>query len=392
VPCLKRSRSCGPRNGLWRTQLGAFLVASALAVAMLAPANGDARARVAGPPSLPFLALAERGLASAQSRWHDAHLHWYDERLADHDRYPLATIWGSVPLFESLDAVALAAPSAAHRTAVNAFARGAERYFDKKLSGFAPYPGDRGNVETWFDDNGWWGLAFVDAHSATGQARWLGDAQRAFAFIAARGWRSAGGGIWWNTDHQYLAGEALASATLLGAELYRLTGRASYLQQVHKFLSWAETSFIGERGLYERTDSDPTPTPYIEGTMVEAHQLLCEGGEASACARARELANACWARFASRLTMGPQFDTIYLHWMLVYASQAGDARWPALAQQMANQAQTQALVSSTGLYLRAWDGSAISEHEARPGMLQTQAATSELFAWLAATSARNVGL
>ena len=38
-----------------------------------------------------------------------------------------------------------------------------------------------------------------------------------------------------------------------------------------------------------------------------------------------------------------------------------------------------------GLYLAAWDGGPIIRHEAEPNMIQTHAATTELFAWLAAT-------
>ena len=73
--------------------------------------------------------------------------------------------------------------------------------------------------------------------------------------------------------------------------------------------------------------------------------------------------------------------------MLVYAGQTGDGRWPALAKQMAANAQANALAKPGGLYLRAWDGSSITQHEAQPNMLQTDSATLELFAWLAAASA-----
>lgn len=344
--------------------------------------------RVSPAPPLPYLQLAERGVARAERIWHDRRLGWYDERLNDRERTPLATIWGIVPLFEALDAVDIASPSSAHRAAVLAFAGGAESYFNARLRptpGFAPYPNDRGQVRTWFDDNGWWGLAFMDAYRATGDARFLHDAERAFAFIAAQGWDSSGGGLWWNTSHPYKAGEPLAAASLLGALLFQRTHTQFYLTQVNKFLTWANAHFLTEDRLYARTDSDSTPTPYIEGTLVEAHQVLCQAGQQSACARAKQLANACWQRFEARLEMGPQYDTIYLHWMLVYASQTADSRWPTLAKQMAANAQAHALSTQRGLYLRAWDGSSITQHEAKPNMLQTDAATVELFAWLAAT-------
>jgi Glycosyl hydrolase family 76 len=334
-----------------------------------------------------YLRLAERGLARAQSLWADRRLGWYDEHLADRDRYPLATIWDAAPLFEALDALQTAAPSPAHRAAVAAFAEGAERYWDphlKPTNGYAPYPNDRAtHVRVWFDDNGWWGLGFLDAYFATGKARYLRDAERAFSFIASQGWDRTHGGLWWNTSHPYKAGEPLAAGSLLGALLYKATANASYRVQVDRFLGWADRRFTTERGLYMRTDSDPTPTPYVEGPLVEAHQVLCEMGETSACSRARQLANACWQRFGDRLEMGPQFDTIYLHWMLLYAGQAHDGRWPALARAMAVRAQTHAL-DGRGLYLRAWDGGPMSAHQAGPDMLQTDAATLELFAWLGA--------
>jgi hypothetical protein len=240
-------------------------------------------------------------------------------------------------------------------------------------------------VQTWFDDNGWWGLGLMDAYRATGSARYLRDAERAFGFIAAQGWDADGGGLWWNTSHPYKAGEALAAGSLLGALLFTDTRNRFYLSEVDKFLAWADRNFLTELGLYDRTDSDSTPTPYIEGALVEAHQVLCLAGRQAACARAKQLADACWRRFEARLDMGPQYDTIYLHWMLVYWSQTGDGRWPVLAERMAAEAQANALDGRRGLYLRAWDGSSITEHEARPNMLQTDAATVELFAWLAAS-------
>ncbi|HEX4837316.1 MAG TPA: glycoside hydrolase family 76 protein, partial [Solirubrobacteraceae bacterium] len=297
--------------------------------------------RASNAESQTYLQIAEVGVTRAERLWRDRRLGWYDSRLGDRARYPLATIWDVAPLFEALDAIDIAAPSAAHRAAVAAFARGAERYYDatlRPIPGFAPYPGDRGQTRVWFDDNGWWGLAFLDAYRATGIPRYLRDAQRAFAFIAAAGWNNAGGGLWWNTSHPYLAGEPLAAGSLLGGLLFELTRKPFYRNQVLEFLSWADANFLTERRLYKRTGFDPTPTPYIEGTLAEAHQALCETGITESCGRAAQLADASAARFSDRLDMGPQFDTIYLHWMLLYGNQRGDPRWRALATEMVTRA------------------------------------------------------
>ena len=89
--------------------------------------------------------------------------------------------------------------------------------------------------------------------------RYLGDAQRALRFIAARGWDPRGGGIWWNTHHPYKAGEALASATLLATLLYEQTHSQFALAQAQKYLAWANTSgFSPADGLYAASNLNAT--------------------------------------------------------------------------------------------------------------------------------------
>src|SRR5947209_4505353 len=274
-----------------------------------------------------YLQLAQSGVARAQQRWHDRRRGWYDARLGDRDRYPLATIWDIVPLFESLDAIAIAQPTPANRRAVARFAAGAERYLNRglrPLPGFSPYPGDRSpGTQTWFDDNGWWGLAFVNAYLATGTRRYLADAERALRYIAAAGWDPRAGGIWWNTRHPYKAGEALASGTLLATLLYEQTRSPFALAQASRFLAWANTSgFSAGDGLYAGSSLDATPIDYIEGPLIYAQAVLCAAtGAPAGCARAEQLKATALQRFGYLLNFSPQYDAIYLQWMLaLYAS------------------------------------------------------------------------
>jgi hypothetical protein len=361
---------------------------------------GPARA-AAGPASSPstpvpalspaqqqYLTLAETGVARAEQRWRDPRLGWYDSLLNDRAQYPLATIWDIVPLFESIDAIDIADPTPAHRSAVARFAAGAERYLNRglrPLPGYSPYPNDReADTETWFDDNGWWGLAFVEAYRATGVRRYLTDAERALRYIATEGWDPEGGGIWWNTDHPYKAGEALAAGTLLATLLYQQTHSSFALGQAEKFVRWANTSgFSTTNGLYAASNINSTPIDYIEAPLIYAQATLCGLTSTPAyCKRAEALKATALKRFGYLLDFSPQYDAIYLQWMLALYASDGDTTLYGMAAANAHEAQTHAL-NGEGLYLLSWNGSAIPTQDAQPGMLQTQAATTSLFAWLA---------
>jgi hypothetical protein len=335
-----------------------------------------------------YLSLAHAGVAQAEHRWADPRRGWYDARLDDRERYPLATIWDIVPLFESLDAIAIAQPTPANRAAVRRFAAGAERYLNRglrPLPGYSPYQGDRtADTETWFDDNGWWGLAFVNAYRATGAHRYLTDAERALRYIATVGWDPEGGGIWWNTDHPYKAGEALASGTLLATLLYRETRSQFALAQASRFLEWANTAgFSVANQLYAGSNLNPTPIDYIEAPLIYAQAVLCRATATAAdCQRAELLKATALKRFGSSLDFSPQYDAIYLQWMLALYSLEHDPALYSLAAGNARDAETRAL-GGEGLYLLSWSGETLPPQDALPGMLQTQAATTSLFAWLA---------
>jgi glycosyl hydrolase family 76 len=371
------------RPGL-RTLATTLLLAGSLvaAPATAAPTRTAGHTAAASTPAQ-YGQLADAGLR-ATARWRNRRLGWWNDRLNDHARYPLATIWSAVPLWEALVARDQATHSPAASAALRSFARGAERYWDPAMHGYGPYPGDRNRERVWFDDNGWWGLGFADTYTATGDRRYLRDAERAFRFVASQGW-APDGGLWWNTSHPYKSGEALASNSLLGALIYQATRDPYYLTQVQKFIAWADAHLTdGASGLYEKSDLDPTPMPYVEGPMIAAHEVLCRAtGDQSLCTRAEDLARRAQRRFASGLNMGPQYDAIYLHWMLYLWSQDRDPQWWQLAERNAERARD-AAGAGGGLYPLAWDGGSMASHQAGPGLLRTQAATVELFAWLSA--------
>ena len=61
-----------------------------------------------------------------------------------------------------------------------------------------------GFINNYYDDEGWWALAWVNAYDLTHTPQYLQMAQSIFADMAG-GWDTAtcGGGIWWSKDKTY---------------------------------------------------------------------------------------------------------------------------------------------------------------------------------------------
>jgi len=249
-----------------RSSITAVIALSFLALAWAAaqpvPASALSRSQAH------YLAAANKGVKQ-NHRWWSPRMHWYRAVL---DEGRVASLWGIVPLFEAVNGLQIAQPSNRHRHQLNTFARGAERYLNptlKPVPGFGPKPGQRNpGKTTWFDDNGWWGLAFLDAYRATGQPRYLNDAMIAQRFISVSGWDTTPGrpgGIWWNTNHSFYAGESLAGGTLLSARLYALTHQQNYLDDALKFIAWGDVWLTDPvTGLYARLRK---PKTYRNGNI-----------------------------------------------------------------------------------------------------------------------------
>ncbi len=358
-------------------------VLAACVLALGAPGLTAARADPAQVQA--YEALTVAGLEQS-ANWHAGD--WYCEYLGCTGAYPLLTIWGEVRMFEALDALDIAAPSPEHRAFVDRFARASERYWNPHLHGYAPYPNDLGRgVQAWFDDNGWLGLAFVQAYRATGEQRYLLDARRAFDFIALQAWDAAGGGgLWWNTDHLYRAGEALAADSLLAMLLYGIDHESAQLTEARMFIDWGNAADIGAHGLYLSGGPHNSVIDYVQAPLIYAQYLLCQAtGVTGYCTHAAEQAQAMRSIYGVRYNFGPQYDSIFLEWMMAYGQAVGDSHWLGLAQENATQAAQHA-AAYRGLWLGSWWGGPIDDSQTLPGMFRTIAGTTSLFAWLACYS------
>jgi hypothetical protein len=356
----------------------AAAVVAGLALCVAAPAQSSPR----------FLALAETGLAKTQRAFWNPQLHWYDWRLTKAVKpRPLASLWAVFPLFELADAVAIASPTAANKARVEAFGKGAEAYLDPYTDppAFVTYPGiTQPNRHVFFDDNGWFELAFLDAYQATGDKQFLHDAEEAYTFIAERGWNAVGGGFWWETLHRHLTSEPLATEIYTGLRLFQLTGTQSYLTSAERWLAWADSSsWNASEQLYQRNPTDATTMDYVEGPMIGAELELCAIQRVRGpCTRAEQLAAASVQTFGADLDWTPVADTLYLRYLLQLYRVDHNPEWYELARRNAIDALRHAR-SPDGLFFKRWGGEYFPTR-----LLQPDAATLELFGWIAAFTER----
>jgi predicted alpha-1,6-mannanase (GH76 family) len=194
-------------------------------------------------------------------------------------------------------------------------------------------------VNSYYDDNGWWGLAWVAAYDLTGDPRYLDAAGVIFARTAG-GWDdTCGGGVWWSRARTYKNAIPNELFLTLAARLHQRAPEAGdYLAWAEKTWAWFRASgMIGPGGLVNdgltgdcRNNGGITWT-YNQGVILGGLAALHEiTGDRSYLERGESIADAALSRLArppgiltepneaastSRDRDGPQFKGIFVRYL-----------------------------------------------------------------------------
>ncbi len=108
-------------------------------------------------------------------------------------------------------------------------------------------------LNNFYDDEGWWALAWIDAYDLTRNKRYLSMSESIFADMAKSWDGTCGGGIWWSKDRNYK--NAIANELFLSVASHltnRTSGsrRSQYLQWADREWTWFQASgMINSEGL-----------------------------------------------------------------------------------------------------------------------------------------------
>ena len=110
-----------------------------------------------------------------------------------------------------------------------------------------------GFLNKFYDDEGWWALAWIDAYDLTHNKKYLAMPESIFADMAASWDDTCGGGIWWTKEKHYK--NAIANELFLSVAAH-LAGRSSgsarkqYLDWGNREWKWFQASgMIDDKGL-----------------------------------------------------------------------------------------------------------------------------------------------
>jgi predicted alpha-1,6-mannanase (GH76 family) len=133
----------------------------------------------------------------------------------------------------------------------------------------------------YYDDDGWWALAWIAAFDLTGEARYLDLARALFAGMAA-GWDDVyGGGLWWTRGKTYKNAIPNELFLLIAGRLHQRGG--GYLDWALREWRWfAASGLIGPAGLVNDgltaggLNNGRTTWTYNQGVITGALAVLYE--------------------------------------------------------------------------------------------------------------------
>jgi predicted alpha-1,6-mannanase (GH76 family) len=234
---------------------------------------------------------------------------------------------------------------AAHSSRYNAVLSNSFEQAQKTSAGF---------LNKFYDDEGWWALAWIAAYDLTHEQRYLDMAESIFADMAG-GWdATCRGGIWWSKDRKYknaIANELFLSVAAHLANRVATADREKYLDWAEKEWRWFERSgminheYLINDGLDAacRNNGETTWT-YNQGVILGGLAELARAPHApQLLAHAKEIADAAMTRLSNSRGVlhdacepkcgadGVQFKGIFLRNLVTLNAIVPDERYGAFA-------------------------------------------------------------
>ena len=170
--------------------------------------------------------------------------------------------------------------------------------------------GGAGFTDSYIDDTGWWGMAWLRAYQYTGDSAYLQTAEYDANYMDGY-WDTGtcGGGVWWSTSKTVKNAIPNELFLELNASLHNaLPGDTTYLSRAQQEWTWfSGTGMINSQNLVNdgldlstcRNDGNPTYT-YNQGVILTGlSQLSLATGSSSLISTANAIATAATTRLVS---------------------------------------------------------------------------------------------
>ena len=190
-------------------------------------------------------------------------------------------------------------------------------------------------LNEFYDDEGWWALAWIDAFDLTKEARYLSMAKTIFADMTGAWDDTCGGGVWWKKDRKYKNAITNELFLEIAVRLHQRTpgdaGAGSFIDWATREWAWfAQSGMINadnlvNDGLADCKNNGQTTWTYNQGVLIGGLVELSKvTGDKALVDRAQAIADAAFVKLVDDQGVlreacepscdadGPQFKGIFM--------------------------------------------------------------------------------
>jgi rhamnogalacturonyl hydrolase YesR len=351
--------------GIFCPRIALYVVAALFVEACANSMAGDAPAPTSAATLVQW---GEETLAAIDRDYWLEDRRLYAERLSRRQREGArapAFMWGAGVQLSTLAAATRV--NATHEARLREYLQSLDGYWREKngVAGYDVQPGAE-SIDRYYDDNAWIVLALCETFEATGDAKYLKQAEATLGFVLSGEDDALGGGIYWRENERTSKNTCSNAPAIVGAlRLYRLTQRAELLATAERLYAWTNARLQDKDGLMWdsiKLDGrvDERKFSYNSALMIRANCLLHQcTGELRYLEEAQRLARAAEAHWIDGGTGAARdsgrFAHLLLEALLAVEELDHDVHWLSVCDKTLDYVRA-TVRDADGRYGARWDG------------------------------------